>query len=431
MPSMTLVRFPAGDALMVGRAFEEPLFAELDSLLLRGQCPEGWLEVEVSDTRLVCLLHQSRPFIAGLVEPGRFGQVPLHDLVLRIRGMEGAVCSLYQADAVRVLLVAVHFCKRPVLQSSTRFVDLVHVLDVLAAEGHDAALALERSSGRTLVFLRKGSPARIYFGPGAKDPGGDSIENRFLLYGFAPDAPEGRLEVFESLTIEPDIDAGKTFRELAREAEPPPAMNIRVMLNQELELQRGFMPPSMSVGRDQTCELILADPSVSRRHCRLSWSRGKFWVEDLESVNGTSINGKRVRKAAIAAGDRVGAGIYEIELVPHSAQPDLKATMMVVPDEAHRRVYLAGAEKSVPLDGEITIGSSHRASLPASGFFVRKLHARVRVEGSGVIRLTCHGRATVSHNGRKVRTAFLRPGDEIVVGRTRYELVSVPEPLRP
>ena len=40
--------------------------------------------------------------------------------------------------SIMVLLMAVHFRNRPVLQGDTRLVDLTHILDVLAKEGNDA-----------------------------------------------------------------------------------------------------------------------------------------------------------------------------------------------------------------------------------------------------------------------------------------------------
>ena len=99
---------------MVGRPFEESLFKEITELLEQGKCPAGWLDIELQDIRLTCLIHKSRPILAGLVEPERFSWVPLCDLVLRARQLEGAICSLYKADLVRVLLMAVHFRNLPV-----------------------------------------------------------------------------------------------------------------------------------------------------------------------------------------------------------------------------------------------------------------------------------------------------------------------------
>ncbi len=66
------------------------------------------------------------------------------------------------------------------------------------------------------------------------------------------------------------------------------------------------------IGRDNQCAVVLKDPSVSRRHCRLfpSPSGGSWSIEDLASTNGTFVNGKCVASGPIrlALGDEVRCG---------------------------------------------------------------------------------------------------------------------------
>lgn len=67
------------------------------------------------------------------------------------------------------------------------------------------------------------------------------------------------------------------------------------------------------IGRDATCEFPIDDPSVSRRHARvyIDSSHGpqsQVSVQDLDSTNGTLLNGKPVQKAVLAHGDHVHVG---------------------------------------------------------------------------------------------------------------------------
>jgi len=57
------------------------------------------------------------------------------------------------------------------------------------------------------------------------------------------------------------------------------------------------------VGRDETCALRLDATDVSRRHASIARSESGFTVLDLDSRNGTRVNGKRVRSAGLAPGD--------------------------------------------------------------------------------------------------------------------------------
>lgn len=50
------------------------------------------------------------------------------------------------------------------------------------------------------------------------------------------------------------------------------------------------------IGRDPSCDLVLSDPYVSRRHCRIFKENQRYFVEDLNSTNGTFINNIRLRK---------------------------------------------------------------------------------------------------------------------------------------
>lgn len=62
------------------------------------------------------------------------------------------------------------------------------------------------------------------------------------------------------------------------------------------------------VGRDRSCDVVLTDPAVSRTHARLVF-RGSSWiVQDLESTNGTFLNGARVGRSELRPGDRLVLG---------------------------------------------------------------------------------------------------------------------------
>src|SRR5215210_7869219 len=65
---------------------------------------------------------------------------------------------------------------------------------------------------------------------------------------------------------------------------------------------------ALSVGRDSTNAVRLADSLLSRRHCRVERSGESLLLTDLESLNGTFVNGRPVREHALAHGDRVTVG---------------------------------------------------------------------------------------------------------------------------
>ena len=72
----------------------------------------------------------------------------------------------------------------------------------------------------------------------------------------------------------------------------------------------------LSIGRSREADIPLLDDKVSRVHCGIRLSEGKFYLKDLKSRNGTYVNGERVEDTAeIKAGDRfqMGSTVFVME----------------------------------------------------------------------------------------------------------------------
>ncbi|MCP4895983.1 MAG: FHA domain-containing protein, partial [bacterium] len=90
------------------------------------------------------------------------------------------------------------------------------------------------------------------------------------------------------------------------------------------------------IGRSAGTDIMIEDRNCSGRHAQI-FSRGvEFFVRDLESSNGTAVNGQRIQEAAIAAGDSitVGAVTLSVDAEPRDSVDDdilLARTMGNVP----------------------------------------------------------------------------------------------------
>jgi hypothetical protein len=81
-----------------------------------------------------------------------------------------------------------------------------------------------------------------------------------------------------------------------------------------LEFPRGA-GDQFSIGRDASCDLAIADVTVSRRHATLERTQDGWLLTDLESTNGTRVNGWRVHgKVRVTPGDLVSFGNAEYSL---------------------------------------------------------------------------------------------------------------------
>ena len=67
-----------------------------------------------------------------------------------------------------------------------------------------------------------------------------------------------------------------------------------------------------TIGRSSGAPFIVDAALVSRLHCRLSAGATELQVDDLDSTNGTFVNGQRVKRSNLKEGDRLGVGRVEL-----------------------------------------------------------------------------------------------------------------------
>jgi pSer/pThr/pTyr-binding forkhead associated (FHA) protein len=67
-----------------------------------------------------------------------------------------------------------------------------------------------------------------------------------------------------------------------------------------------------TIGRSTGAQFIVEAALVSRLHCQLSATDDSLQVKDLDSTNGTFVNGRRIQTAHLRDGDRLGIGRVEL-----------------------------------------------------------------------------------------------------------------------
>jgi len=76
--------------------------------------------------------------------------------------------------------------------------------------------------------------------------------------------------------------------------------------------QHVIAEPRVVLGRSREAGVRISDVNISRRHAELRQEGASYWIVDLGSTNGVTVNGKRVDKQRLRDGDRITLGSTEI-----------------------------------------------------------------------------------------------------------------------
>jgi hypothetical protein len=111
-----------------------------------------------------------------------------------------------------------------------------------------------------------------------------------------------------------------------------PGIFVSAQTEDSAALQFHFRQPEILIGRSVNCDISLKDETLSARHARLSFHHGQWWLEDLNSTNGTFLNNDPVKvPAVIITGDQFKCGntLFSLriesgrEILPHPVQNEI------------------------------------------------------------------------------------------------------------
>ncbi len=93
--------------------------------------------------------------------------------------------------------------------------------------------------------------------------------------------------------------------------------NLTIIRPDGREIDQGFETEKTIVGRSEKCDLRLVDGMVSRNHCIILTEGKRSIVKDLESRNGTWVNGRRIKnRRQIKKGDIIQVGPFRLVFIP-------------------------------------------------------------------------------------------------------------------
>lgn len=158
-------------------------------------------------------------------------------------------------------------------------------------------------------------------------------------------------------------------------------------------------PESLIIGADPGCDICLDLPSISGRHCRLTWSADGWMLQDLGSRNGTYVDGSPITKPVLI----------------HPSQFITLGTQTLFP-WANIPGHEAGIADSP--DHTISIGRNPKSDLVLDQLMVSWDHARMYQRGKQwwIEDLGSANGLAIQHPSNRIKAAPLNEGDQVFFG---------------
>lgn len=100
---------------------------------------------------------------------------------------------------------------------------------------------------------------------------------------------------------------------LSLERRKIPEISISILHDHSAPTAKFFSQAEIMLGRDPACDIPLMDDLVSIRHAQLTYHHAQWWLEDLTSTNGTTLNDTLVTMpTVITAGDEIKCGSTQL-----------------------------------------------------------------------------------------------------------------------
>jgi len=111
---------------------------------------------------------------------------------------------------------------------------------------------------------------------------------------------------------------------------------IRISLNGEVENEHQLDKETMTIGRKSDNDIHLDNLAVSSHHAKITTILNDSFIEDLNSTNGTYLNGSLIKKNTLFNGDVIKVGKHEIKYINKetNSDNDFEKTMIINTDSA-------------------------------------------------------------------------------------------------
>ena len=136
-------------------------------------------------------------------------------------------------------------------------------------------------------------------------------------------------------------------------------MNIEIQTGEEQGKTHSFdAGTEVVIGREADCDLCIKDNESSRHHTKIASRRGRLIALDMESTNGTLVNGRKITECPLSEGDEITIGHTTMRISDLPSEPVSHTASLKMTDHRRSVVMSMYHEEADVLAGKATLGSA-------------------------------------------------------------------------
>lgn len=191
----------------------------------------------------------------------------------------------------------------------------------------------------------------------------------------------------------------------------------------------------VGIGRARDNDIVIENLSVSRNHTRIRLKDDRYILTDLNSANGTYVNGVKITRTELVNNDVITIGKHKLHFVDKPVSDEqvildafgADKTMLVEKIPIAKLVILKGKQKEKEFllnKYETTIGRTTDNDISLHDWFVSKKHASIIRQGNKFFIKDSGSWKGTFVNEKQIRDTALNHNDTIQIGATKFRFLS-------
>lgn len=329
--------FPEGQAIIRYQPCTTALFNRtVDEIDKAGESFIGIIRIDEPDASYFLFFLRGDAYAAGCIKDGKPMPLSIKDFIKHISGTApNRNLSFYKIDPVLLKGMLVFLQREPSIKAATDMINLENVLAQIKNEKTAAFVILKKSDMLSFFYFHSGELKMAHPADTSDIRAENPAAEDMLLYAYPADKTTVEAMVYRDIkTTEAsdksgikqflisDVMTGKQKEDVqpahpAPSSEEPKPARVRIEITDGPQKGNKFnVPLPCTIGR-RDADLRIRDMTVSKKHASIQASGKNVIFKDLDSTNGSMVNGKEVKETALSDGDviQMGNTILKIQFI--------------------------------------------------------------------------------------------------------------------